>query len=324
MSKRTAEAGQAIRLAWQNEQELVLKGKGTRDWTPEQQKDITDKGKAYDDNGRAFEGHHMMSAEKNPDYQGEPNNIQFLTRSEHLAAHHGFFQNPTNGYYNPTTGETKDFGLNKYEPCEIIELSNPVLIISGKMQSLNDGTAKSVNDDNNTDVCISSAKNVSDNVRNIDAEKLTTNISKQSSYTVQPISIQNSGGFKKFIGVAENLIGKAVNYAIQNPGKVIKGLVAIAVFGEKVVSATKSSGGGNSSSNNSDYTPSIDANLSNNYYKEDGFSSEDYDKNYNISDDRVETSKRSSPIPHIVHSHKQRYGKNKEWRVKAPYPRGDK
>ena len=117
MSRRTSEASKAIRLAWQKEQELVLEGKGTRDWTPEQQQDILDKdkGKAYDENGKAFEGHHMKSAEKYPEYQGEPDNIQFLTRPEHLAAHDGFFQNFTNGYYNPITGETKDFGLNMYE-----------------------------------------------------------------------------------------------------------------------------------------------------------------------------------------------------------------
>jgi len=31
-------------------------------WTPEQQRDILEKGKAYTDDGKAFEGHHMKSA----------------------------------------------------------------------------------------------------------------------------------------------------------------------------------------------------------------------------------------------------------------------
>ena len=55
MSRRTSESNKAILAAWNKEQELVREGKGTRDWTPEQQQDILDKGKAYDENGRAFE-----------------------------------------------------------------------------------------------------------------------------------------------------------------------------------------------------------------------------------------------------------------------------
>ena len=89
MSRRTAEAHKAIEAAWQNEQQLVREGKGTRDWTPEQQQDILNIGKAYDGDGKAFEGHHMKSVEKYPDYQGNPENIQFLTRSEHCEAHNG-------------------------------------------------------------------------------------------------------------------------------------------------------------------------------------------------------------------------------------------
>ena len=68
MSRRTSEASKAVREAWQKEQKLVSDGKGTRDWTVEQQKDIIEKGKAYDDDGRAFEGHHMMSAEEHPEF----------------------------------------------------------------------------------------------------------------------------------------------------------------------------------------------------------------------------------------------------------------
>ena len=126
MSRRTSAADKAIRDAWKNEQNLVREGKCTRDWTPDQQRDILEKGKAYDENGKAFEGHHMKSAEAYPEYQGDPENIQFLTRDEHKDAHQGNFQNPTNGYYDPETGETKDFGEGRYEPCEINDLSEPV------------------------------------------------------------------------------------------------------------------------------------------------------------------------------------------------------
>lgn len=128
MSRRTAEASKIIAAAWNNEKQLVLVGKGTRDWTPSQQQDIIDRGKAYDDNGKAFEGHHMKSVEKYPEYQGEPGNIQFLSRQEHQEAHGGNFQNPTNGYFNPLTKITKEFGDNPFEPCEVICLSEPQVV----------------------------------------------------------------------------------------------------------------------------------------------------------------------------------------------------
>lgn len=136
MSRRTAEANKAIRLAWQREHDLVQDGKGTRDWTEEQQKDILDpdKGKAYDDKGRAFEGQHMKSVEKYPEYQGEPNNIQFLTKDEHLDAHQGNWHNPTNWYYDPATRQITDFGDGMYVPCPVIELSHPIMSIKKNAQ----------------------------------------------------------------------------------------------------------------------------------------------------------------------------------------------
>jgi len=145
MSRRTSEANKAIALAWSKEQQLIREGKGTRDWTPEQQQSILDKGKAYGEDGKAFEGHHMKSAEKYPEYQGDPENIQFLTRPEHFAAHDGNFQNPTNGYFNPYTGETIDFGLNKYEPCEILELSEPVIHSESRAQNTTENSSTSPN-----------------------------------------------------------------------------------------------------------------------------------------------------------------------------------
>lgn len=130
MSRRTVEANKAIRLAWEREQELVREGRGTRDWTEEQQRDILDpdKGKAYDEDGKAFEGHHMKSAEAYPEYQGNSENIQFLSRTEHTLAHGGW-RKPTNGYYDYTTGMTYDFDEDGFTPCKIIELSNPIITI---------------------------------------------------------------------------------------------------------------------------------------------------------------------------------------------------
>jgi hypothetical protein len=130
MSRRTAESNKAILDAWIKEQELVKEGKGTRNWTSQQQQDILEIGKAYDDNGKAFEGQHMKSAEMYPEYQGSPGNIQFLTRAEHLEAHDGSWQNPTNWYFNPVTKEKIDFGDGPFIPCEIIQLSAPIISLT--------------------------------------------------------------------------------------------------------------------------------------------------------------------------------------------------
>lgn len=128
MPKRTKDAHKAILDAWKLEADLIQEGKGTRDWTAQQQKDILEKGKAYDDDGVAFHGHHMRSAEKHPECQGDPQNIQFLTRDEHLEAHGGCWQNPTNGCFDPTTKTTLDFGDGPVKPCDKITLSDPIAL----------------------------------------------------------------------------------------------------------------------------------------------------------------------------------------------------
>lgn len=73
----------------------------------------------------------MKSAEMYSEYQGEPGNIQFLTRTEHLEAHDGNWQNPTNWYYNPVTKEKFDFGDGPFIPCEIIQLPEPIISLTG-------------------------------------------------------------------------------------------------------------------------------------------------------------------------------------------------
>ena len=128
MSFRTSQATKAILTAWTREQELVKEGKGTRDWTTVQQQDILERGRAYDDDGKAFEGQHMKSVESYPEYQSNPDNIQFLTRDEHLAAHDGSWLNPTNWYYDPITKEKTKFAEDELIPCKTIELSEPVMI----------------------------------------------------------------------------------------------------------------------------------------------------------------------------------------------------
>ena len=71
---RTSERNKAVATKWIIEQQLVREGKGTRDWTVDQQRDILERGKAYDDDGVAFEGQHMKSVAAYPDYAGDPDN----------------------------------------------------------------------------------------------------------------------------------------------------------------------------------------------------------------------------------------------------------
>ena len=55
MSQRTAQANKVVEAAWKKEQKRVKEGKGTRDWSQQEQKDILEKGKAYDEDGKAYE-----------------------------------------------------------------------------------------------------------------------------------------------------------------------------------------------------------------------------------------------------------------------------
>ena len=116
------ERQKAIRDAWKSEKSNVRQGMGTRDWSQNEQRQIVAKGKA---NG--YEGHHMKSVKEYPQYAGDPKNIQFLNRSEHVnGAHKGNTQNPTNGYYNPKTGTTQDFGNRPPQSPQAQALSSPL------------------------------------------------------------------------------------------------------------------------------------------------------------------------------------------------------
>ena len=98
MSDINYERRKAVANAWKMERGYVIEGKGTRDWSRKEQREIICKGKA---NG--YQGHHMKSVDGHNSKAGDANNIQFLTRSEHLAAHGGNYHNNTNGRYDPKT-----------------------------------------------------------------------------------------------------------------------------------------------------------------------------------------------------------------------------
>ena len=297
MSRRTSEASRAVRAAWQKEQELVSAGKGTRDWTAEQQKEILELGKAYyhseDPNdindGKAFEGHHMKSAETYPEYQGDPENIQFLSRPEHLEAHGGDYRNPTNGYLDPVTKIMRDFGNNKYVPCEIIKLTDPIASLSSVSQASSEMSE------------ISPKENVE---KSLEIEQR-----KYDSVPKEPSASKTSTirGFVKtsieFVEKGAKWVGEFVEENPELIETVLKtvGLLALDAFVKK--------GQRSGSTIDDDHS--------------DCFDRDDCDDSSSVRDYPDE---RSSPEEHTVTAHGQRYHTRDGviWKEKEPYQRGGK
>lgn len=312
MSKTSIkERNKAIRLAWEQEQELVSEGKGTRDWSQAQQKDIldSDKGKAYDENGRAFEGQHMKSAAEYPEYQSDPDNIQFLSREEHLAAHKGSWQNPTNWYYNPETKEFVDFGENKPIPCEVISLSEPVRSPTTDKRENSDGLRKSSKSEDASLAQMQSSQQE-------EASHHSENKS-QNKTTVTPPEVHESFGDKIL-----HVVDAVKEFSEKHP--VLTGIVkwggaaAAAIIAASV--ANNSSGeSGSSGDGGSDYLPSLDS-------FDDYASSLDRDDYGDSSSSRDYPEERSSPEEHTVPAHGQHYHTKDGviWKEKEPYQRGGK
>ena len=312
--KNIQERNRAIRLAWERERELVSVGKGTRDWTEDQQRDILDpdKGKAYDDDGRAFEGQHMKSASEYPEYQGDPDNIQFLTRDEHLKAHKGNWQNATNWYYNPKTNEFMDFGENKPVPCERIRLSDPIVGQPNSPMNDQDGTesASEWQDDSET----------SDNPDEVPAEnEIRENAPAQTSRLKQNTNGTKDGLAGKIINAIKRPVIKGAKWIWNHKEDVILGVGATiaAKMGYDIYKTRSNTG--NSSDNrylsSSDIFNSIldnDTNLSS--FVDDMIPEEE----------ESEKSSHASPRKHTVKPHGQHYGKDKIWKEKESYTRGGK
>lgn len=312
MSKTSIkERNKAIRLAWEREQILVSEGKGTRDWSQDQQKDILDpdKGKAYDKNGRAFEGQHMKSAAEYPEYQGDPDNIQFLTREEHLEAHKGSWQNPTNWYYNPETKEFVDFGENKPIPCTAINLSEPVRSPVIDSQNKND----ELNEPSKAEA--ESTERVKPSRQEDAAHHSETK--SQSKTTVAPPEVHESFGDKVL-----HMVNAVKGFGERHPvlSGVLKGvgIAALAVGADAIVNSGNGSGGGSRSSSSDDYP----SRSSDDDYA-DSLDSDDYDSS---SSDRNYPDERSSPEEHTVPAHGQHYHTKDGviWKEKESYQRGGK
>ena len=116
---------QAVRTAWSRERELCSSGMGTVNWTRAQQKELLTTGRV-----RGYEGQHMKSVSKYPQYAGDPNNIQLLSHKEHLAAHNcgrgkSGYLSPTNGYYDSAAQTMHSFGRSAPHAPEANKLTKP-------------------------------------------------------------------------------------------------------------------------------------------------------------------------------------------------------
>lgn len=326
MSRRTSEASKAIREAWEKEQRLVCEGKGTRDWTPEQQKDILDpnKGKAYDNDGRAYEGQHMKSVAEYPELQGVSDNIQFLTHDEHLAAHKGSWQNPTNWYYNPETKDFFDFGDGNIVPCKIIQLSNPVLTMEtsevNEKSSTNENSPKIKNDEENEDTFRSK------NTLNHQPNKNNQNCATVEDVTQCKKNISKpSKGESKFFKSLKKVYRFVSNHRDGIATAVIFADSMIKI-GKKISSSVYSNSRNESSINNtreSDSIPTVEPDVTNQIKEDDSTPSIGLDVTDQTTD-IAEKAKRASPRKHMVRPSKQHYHtKNGTIQVeKDAYPRG--
>ncbi len=291
MSRRTAESNKAILAAWNKEQELVQEGKGTREWTPKQQQDILEKGKAYDDDGVAFQGQHMKSAEMYPEYQGDPGNIQFLTRAEHLVAHNGNWRNPTNWYFNPVTKEKIDFGDGPFIPCEVINLPEPVVIVPKDDSSFKEQKSEEkIQSDKYEDV--------------LNQNKEVDKITDKKQNTVVPPKIQTPKKSNMFVRGLKS-VGR---FIVEHPVESLE--IAGVVIGG-AAKAISSFRGSSSSSSAHSTMPQNDSNSTGTGIVE------------KVAD-IVEKANRSMPSENDVSGHRQRYHTKDGviWKDKAPYHRG--
>ena len=83
----------AVRNAWKQEKEMVeITGQGTRRWTKSELKELVETGKV-----KGYQEHHINNVKDHPEMAGNPNNVEFLNKTEHLEAHGGNYRNMTEG-----------------------------------------------------------------------------------------------------------------------------------------------------------------------------------------------------------------------------------
>lgn len=103
--------GDGVSLAWDYEAaDIKMGGSGFADLSPAEQEELLQKrpdivNRKSSGGVRNMEGHHINSVDKNPELQADPDNIVMLTEErgdkggihEHIDAHDGKWQNPTEG-----------------------------------------------------------------------------------------------------------------------------------------------------------------------------------------------------------------------------------
>lgn len=301
MLRRKVESNKDFLVAWTKEQELVQKGKGTREWTPQQQKDILDKGKAYDDKGKAFERQHMKSAQQYPEYQGAPGNIQFLTRAEHLKSHNGNWHNPTNWYFNTVTKEKLGFGDGPFISCDIIQLTDPIMKVQVKQEIKKEVVNESVD----------KMQNKSEQAIITESSHVIEKLKDNRDDTSKPGLVKEQKSGIKYIRKA------IVEFPVKHPTatKVIK-IVGIAASAIIVAVVTESSKRGSLDSGNG---------TSDGAYDYDRYTPDEPDESCEdyLTDDVSEDSYKPY-TPNEVSSHRQRYHTKDGvvWKYKDSYHRG--
>lgn len=115
-----------VSKAWARERELVSKGRGTRNWSVAEQKELLRTGRV-----KGYQGHHMKSVSKHPDYAANPKNIQFLDarkgNNEHLKAHRGDYRNESDSRYSVRTGSIRPMGEGKPRAMNSYELKDKAI-----------------------------------------------------------------------------------------------------------------------------------------------------------------------------------------------------
>lgn len=258
----------------------------------------------------------MKSAADYPEYQGDPDNIQFLTRNEHLEAHKGSWQNTTNWYYNPETKEFVDFGENKPTPCEIIKLSDPVVCLSDATQASSKTTKSNLN------------KGVE--INNGEKQQKDNSGVKRPSESV-PTTVKHTSKFKKSIKWINNKIIGATKFferpprvkGLKNALGVVVGVGVVGGISALVTNAKARSGKGSVGGFGAS---SLDDIISNCFSDDECTDYSDVDDYDDSPSDRDYPDERSSPKEHTVQSHGQRYHTNDGviWKEKKSFQRGGK
>ena len=251
----------------------------------------------------------MKSVEKYPEYQGDPENIQFLTRAEHLEAHDGNWRNPTNWHFNPITKEKTDFGDGKFIPCEIIQLADPVNKAQIKREIEKEVDQKSVSEGQ---------------------KKAESNIKHESPHkTVPPNKTEDIAkqGFVPKLKSGLKFIGKTIVEFPEKHPKAVKAIKGVGiVVATAAVAAVKESSRRGASNSEYGWPGDYDRDeyeASNYNYSDDEY--EDSYDDYPVDQDTSESSERSSPNEHTVRGHGQHYhykDGSVKWKDKEPYPRG--